>query len=216
MPFIATSLSPLSAANGFTLWHYRTSDTRAETEAPGYFAPAADRVCAGDIIMVQASDGTTMLPVRAGNLMGAAVVLESLGAPPTIQRSATLPFRQTLTGMAEARAITIDPMPNAIEPGASIPVGATVQGSITDITFQLRNAAGTVLATQDSAVANGRASALFPAQASGGGYRILARNAADTNHSALSAPFAIGMAPRLLNEEGGVLLLENDGQLLLF
>jgi len=216
MPFIATSLSPLSAANGFTLWHYRTSDTRAETEAPGYFAPAADRVRAGDIILVQATDGTTMLPVRAGNLTGAAVVLDSLGAPPTIQRSANLPFRQTLTGTAEARAITIDPMPNAIEPGASIPVGATVQGSITNITFQLRNAAGTVLATQDSAVANGRASVLFPAQASGGGYRILARNAADTNHSALSAPFAIGMAPRLLNEEGGVLLLENDGQLLLF
>ncbi|MCA3419116.1 MAG: hypothetical protein INF88_09455 [Roseomonas sp.] len=216
MPFIATSLSPLSAANGFTLWHYRTSDTRAETEAPGYFAPAADRVRTGDIILAQANDGSTMLPVRAGNLTGAAVVLDSLGAPPTIQRSGNLPFRQTLTGTAEARAITIDPMPNAIEPGASIPVGATVQGSITDITFQLRNAAGIVLATQSSPVTNGRATTLFPAQASGGGYRILARNAADTNHSALSAPFAIGMPPRLLNEEGGVLLLENDGQLLLF
>jgi hypothetical protein len=157
-----------------------------------------------------------MLPVRAGNLTGAPVVLDSLGVPPEIPRSANLPFSIWLTGTAEARAITIDPMPNAIEPGASVPVGATVQGSITDITFQLRNAAGTVLAAQASAVAHGRASVLFPAQASGGGYRILARNTADTNHSSLSAPFAIGMAPRLLNEEGGVVLLEDSGQLLLF
>ena len=216
MPFIATNLSALSAANGFTLWHYLTTDKSADTQAPGYFAPAANRLRVGDIILSQASDATTMLPVRAGDLTGAAVVLDAGGAPPEIQRSGYLPFSVTLTATAEARAITLDPMPNAIEPGASIPVGATVQGSITDITLQLRNAAGTVLATQDSAVANGRASVLFPAQASGGGYRILARNAADTNHSALSAPFAIGMAPRLLNEEGGVLLLENDGQLLLF
>ncbi|MFM7689941.1 MAG: hypothetical protein ACKPAC_10880 [Alphaproteobacteria bacterium] len=216
MPFIATNLSVLSAANGFTLWHYRTTDTRAQTEAAGYFAPAADRLRIGDIILVQASDGTTMLPVRAGNLTGAAIVLDSLGAPPEIPRSGFLPFSVTLSASAEARAITLDPMPNAIEPGASIPVGATILGSITDITFQLRNAAGTVIATQSSPVTNSRATTLFPAQASGGGYRILARNTADANHSSLSAPFAIGMPPRLLNEEGGVLLLEEGGQLLLF
>jgi len=214
MPFIASNLSVLSAANGFTLWHYRTNDSRTETEAAGYFTPGADRVRVGDIIMVQAADGTTMLPVRTGNLTGAAVVLDALGTPPTIQRSANLPF--TLTVSAEARAITIDPMPNAVEPGASIPVGASILGSITNITFQLRNAAGTVIATQSSAVTAGRAGTLFPAQASGGGYRILARNTADTNHSSLSAPFAIGTPPRLLNEEGGILLLEDGGQLLLF
>ena len=216
MPFIATNLTVLSAANGFTLWHYRTTDSRTETEAAGYFAPAADRVRLGDILLVQAADGTTMLSVRAGNLTGAAVVLDTLGTPPTIQRSANLPFTLTLRTSAEARAITIDPMPNAVEPGASIPVGASILGSITNITFQLRNAAGTVIATQSSAVTNGRASTLFPAQASGGGYRILARNTADANHASLSAPFAIGMPPRLLNEDGGILLLEDGGQLLLF
>ena len=216
MPFIATNLTVLSATNGFTLWHYRTTDSRIETEATGYFTPAADRVRVGDIIMVQAADGTTMLPVRTGNLTGGAVVLDTLGTPPTIQRSANLPFTLTLRTIAEARAITIDPMPNAVEPGASIPVGAAILGSITNITFQLRNADGTVIATQSSAVTNGRASTLFPAQASGGGYRILARNTADANHSSLSAPFAIGMPPRLLNEDGGILRLEDGGQLLLF
>ena len=216
MPFIANSLSVLSAANGFTLWHYRTTDTRAETEATGYFAPAAERVRVGDIILVQASDGTVMLSVRAGNMTGGGLVLDQQGAPPTVQRSANLPFSLTLTATAEARAITLEPMPNAIELGASIPVGATVQGSITNITFQLRNAAGTVLATLSAAVANGRASVLFPTQASGGGYSILARNTADTSHFSVSAPFAVGAAPRLLHEEGGALLLENSGQLLLF
>ena len=216
MPFIATNLSALSAANGFTLWHYRTTDSRTETEAAGYFVPAAERLRIGDIVLVQANDGVTMLPMRAGSLTGAALVLDTLGAAPTIQRSANLPFSLMLTATAEARAITIDPMPNAIELGASIPVGVTVQGSITNITFQLRNAAGTVLATLSAAVANGRASVLFPAQASGGGYRVLARNTADTSHSSLSEPFAIGMPPRLLNEEGGGLRLEQGGQLLLF
>lgn len=216
MPFIAITFSALSAANGFTLWHYRTTDNRADTEAPGYFAPVSDRARIGDIILVQAADGTTLLPLRAGNLTGVAVVLDALGAPPSIRRSANLPFRLTLTASAEARAIVIDPIPNAVEPGASISTGATILGSIANITFQLRNAAGTVIATQSSAVTNGRATTLFPAQASGGGYRILARNSADTNHAVLSEPFAVGAPPRLLNEAGGVLRLEDGGQLLLF
>jgi hypothetical protein len=216
MPFIAINLSVLSAANGFTLWHYRTTDSRTQTESAGYFAPAAERIRVGDVILAQANDGTTMLPVRAGNLTGAALVLDSLGAPPEIQRSANLPFTVTLSANAEARAIIIDPMPNAVEPGASIPAGVSIIGNISNITFQLRNAAGTVIVSQASAVTAGRATTLFPAQASGGGYRILARNTADTNHSSLSEPFAIGMSPRLLNEGGGVLLLEDGGQLLLF
>ena len=67
MPFIATNLSPLSAANGFTQWHYRTTDSRADTEAAGYFAPAVGRLRVGDIVLVQARDATTMLPIYGGN-----------------------------------------------------------------------------------------------------------------------------------------------------
>jgi hypothetical protein len=216
MPFIATNLTVLSAANGFTLWHYRTTDSRAETEAQGYFTPAAERARVGDIILVQASDGTTMLSLRYGNLTGAAVVLDAFGTPPTFQRSANLPFSLTLTANPEARAIIFDTLPNAIEPGASIPVAVTILGNIGNVTFQLRNLAGTVLATLSAAVADRRASVLFPAQAPGGGYRIRANNTSDTSHATLSAPFAIGSPPRLLNEDGGILLLEQGGQLLLF
>jgi hypothetical protein len=216
MPFTPVSLSPLSAANGFTLWHYLTTDTRADTQAPGYFAPAQDRLRVGDIITVQASDGTAMLPVRPGNLTGTPTVLDASGTAPTIQRSANLPFRVTLVANAEARAISFDPMPNMLEPGASIPVAVTVIGNIANITFQLRNAAGTTIATQSANVVNGRASTLFPAQASGGGYSFRASNTADTAHFSVSPPFAIGTPPRLLTEDLGVLLLEEGGQLLLF
>lgn len=216
MPFIATNLTVLSAANSFTLWHYRTNDTRAETEAPGYFARAAEQARVGDIIMVQARDGTTMLTLRQGNLTGAPVILNTFGTPPTIQRSAQLPFSLTLTGTAEARAIIFDAIPESFEPGSSIPVAVTILGSISNITFQLLNAAGTALATLSAPVIAKRASVLFPAQASGGGYRIRAGNSSDGTHNTLSTPFAIGIPPRLLNEDGSILLLEQGGQLLLF
>ncbi|MFO0466184.1 MAG: hypothetical protein ACK5ZB_02685 [bacterium] len=216
MPFIATNLTVLSAANGFTLWHYRTTDSREDVQAADYFAPASNQMRAGDIVMAQTADATIMLPIRAGNLTGSGIMLDAAGAPPELRRSGNLPFRITLAATPQTRAIILDPVPEAIEPGASIPIGASTLGSIANLTFQLLNAAGTVLATQNAAVSAARATTLFAAQASGGGYRILARNAADTAHSITSPPFAIGAPPRLLTEEGRALLLETDGQLLLF
>lgn len=216
MPFTATHLTALSGANGFTLWHYRTTDSQAEVQAANYFAPASQQMRAGDIVMLQAADATMMLPIRAGNFTGTGVTLDAAGAAVEIRRSANLPFWLTLSGNAQARAIILDPMPEAIEPGASIPVGASILGSIANVTFELVNAKGTVLASQNAAVGAGRATTLFAAQASGGGYRIIARNAADTSFSITSPPFAIGTPPRLLTEEGGLLRLESGGQLLLF
>lgn len=216
MPFIATNLTVLSAANGFTLWHYRTTDSREEVQTADYFAPANKHMGAGDIVMAQTADATIMLPIRAGNLTGVGLTVDAAGAPPALRRSGNLPFRITLAAIPQVRAIILDPMPEGIEPGASIPVGAGILGGIANLTFQLVNAAGTVLATQNTAVSAARATTLFPAQAPGGGYRIIARNAADTAHSIASPPFAIGTPPRLLTEEGRFVLLETGGQLLLF
>jgi hypothetical protein len=216
MPFIASNLTVLSAANGFTLWHYRTTDSRDQVQAADYFADASKQMRAGDIVMAQTADATIMLPIRTGNLTGSGLTLDAAGAPPELRRSGNLPFKITLAGNVQTRAIILDPMPEAIEPGASIPVGANILGTMANVTFQLVNALGTVLSSQNVAVSAGRASALFAAQAPGGGYRIVARNAADTSHSITSAPFAIGAPPRLLTEEGRILLLETDGQLLLF
>ena len=216
MPFIATDLTALSAANGFTLWHYRTTDSREEVQSADYFISAIQLMRPGDIVMAQAADATALLPIRAGNLAGAGLTLDAAGIPPEIRRSSTLTFKLTLSGATQVRAIILDPMPEAIEPGASIPVGVSILGSIANLTLQLINAAGTVLASQNAAVGAGRASAIFAAQSPGGGYRIIARNAADTAHSSASTPFAIGTAPRLLTEEGRLMLLETGGQLLLF
>jgi hypothetical protein len=216
MPFIATNLTVLSAANGFTLWHYRTTDSRDQVQAPDYFAPASKQMRAGDIVMVQAADATLLLPMRAGNLTGSGLTVDTAGALPELRRSGNLPFKITLNGTVQTRAIILDPLPEALEPGASIPVAASILGNIANVTFRLVNVSGAVLATQNAAVGAGRATALFAAQAPGGGYRIIARNAADTAHSATSAPFAIGAPPRLLNENGRALLVEAGGQLLLF
>lgn len=216
MPFIATNLTVLSAANGFTLWHYRTTDSRDQVQAADYFAPASKQMRAGDIVMAQTADATVMLPIRADSVTGSGLTLDAAGAPPELRRSGYLPFKLILSATPQTRAIILDPMPEAIEPGASIPIGASILGNIANITFQLINNAGTVLSTQNAAVGSGRATALFAAQAPGGGYRIIARNAADTAYSILSPPFAIGVPPRLLTEEGRFLLLETGGQLLLF
>ncbi len=59
MAYTAKNLSVLAYANGFTLWHYTTTDTAAETEAANYFDAAADLLRVGDLILVNAdTDGT--------------------------------------------------------------------------------------------------------------------------------------------------------------
>ena len=51
MSFRAADLSVLAYANGFTHWHYRTSDALADiVGTPAYFAPAAEMLRAGDQI----------------------------------------------------------------------------------------------------------------------------------------------------------------------
>jgi FMN phosphatase YigB (HAD superfamily) len=42
------NLSVLSYANGFTLWHYRTTDLAADVDNVGYFNPATDALHVGD------------------------------------------------------------------------------------------------------------------------------------------------------------------------
>ncbi|MHC8508744.1 MAG: hypothetical protein ACYYKD_04990 [Rhodospirillales bacterium] len=51
------NLSVLSYANGFTLWHYTTEDTAADTKADRYFDNAADMLRGGDIIVANTSTG---------------------------------------------------------------------------------------------------------------------------------------------------------------
>ena len=110
MPFTATHLTALSGANGFTLWHYRTTDSQAEVQAANYFAPASQQMRAGDIVMLQAADATMMLPIRAGNFTGTGVTLDAAGASVEIRRSANLPT-DAATSWPQAAAMT--PKPNS-------------------------------------------------------------------------------------------------------
>jgi len=53
MAFKSRELSVLAYANGFTLWHYRTTDScEAMVGAPGYFDSACELLRAGDRVMV--------------------------------------------------------------------------------------------------------------------------------------------------------------------
>ena len=89
MPFDPRGLTALTQANGFSLWHYRTTDQRAAVLAAGYFAPVADRLRAGDLLIVQAADATALLPVRADGAAAPGVTLDSTGTGLALTRSAT-------------------------------------------------------------------------------------------------------------------------------
>lgn len=59
MAYLPQNLSALSYANGFTLWHYRTSDAAGGLDDLGYFNGAAKMLRVGDFILVNAGIGST-------------------------------------------------------------------------------------------------------------------------------------------------------------
>lgn len=216
MAFASSGLAALTTANGFTLWHYRTDDDRATVLSPGYFAPATHLLQPGDIVIVQASDATALVPIRSGAAAGEGVTVDGSGSVPALLRSATLPFSVALEAMAVPRAIALDALPSPIVVGQAFPVGATITGPIAGVTFFFRDAGGAEVAPPQAApVAAGRASAVFTAPAAAGGFRILAVETADPSLLVLSPPFAVSPPPRLLTESGFRLLLEDGAALLL-
>jgi hypothetical protein len=59
MAYNPKNLSVLAYANGFTLWHYTTTDTGAVADNTGYFNGAAEMVRVGDMILANVdTDGT--------------------------------------------------------------------------------------------------------------------------------------------------------------
>jgi hypothetical protein len=51
MAYSRNNLSVLAYANGFTLWHYTTTDTAAAADTAGYFNGAADMLRVGDMVL---------------------------------------------------------------------------------------------------------------------------------------------------------------------
>ncbi len=51
MAYTSKNLSVLAYANGFTLWHYGTTDKAVDVDTTGYFNPAVDMLRVGDMII---------------------------------------------------------------------------------------------------------------------------------------------------------------------
>jgi len=75
MAFQSKDLSVLAYANGFTLWHYATTDNGADIDTAGYFNDAADMVRVGDMMLANVdTDGTPASGIYLVNANASGVV----------------------------------------------------------------------------------------------------------------------------------------------
>lgn len=74
MAFQNKNLSVIAYANGFTLWHYAAKEDMSAISAAEYFNDVKTLMNTGDIVIVNANDGTAIkvITVDGGNVnMGA-------------------------------------------------------------------------------------------------------------------------------------------------
>ena len=212
MPFTASNLSALVQGNAFTLWHYRTTDSRATVSAVGYFGAVAARLQPGDLLILQAADALALLPFRTGAALGTGVTLDGAVGPVNTLRSVAQRFSIAQAAAAVVRTIVLVPFAAAITAGSSIPVSANIGGPVSQVVFTLRDRNDVVVPpARTVAVVNGVASTSFPAPPVGTGYRIRVEDAADPAIAAVSRTFTVGPDLRLLLQEGGGLLLLENG-----
>lgn len=63
--FLNRNMSVLAYANGFTLWHYKSSEESLEQiERAGYFNKIVTLMGFGDIIIINAKDSTAIRAVK--------------------------------------------------------------------------------------------------------------------------------------------------------
>ncbi len=212
MPFVATDLVALVQANGFTLWHYRTTDTRAQATTPGYFGAAGGRFRPGDIMILQASDALAFVPFRSNAATGPALTLDGSGAPIALSRAIAFPARVTQVVSAVVRTIVLAPIVAGVLAGSTIPVEARVNGPIAQVIVTVRAPDGSVIPPARTAnVDMGYANVALPAPPVGTGYRIRVEDAADPEIAAISATFSVLPDFRLLLQEDAFRILQEDG-----
>lgn len=212
MPFSPAALLPLIQGSGFSLWHYRSADLRAEIAAPGYFNAAAGRLRAGDVLILQAADAMAMLPVRSNALTGPGVTLDGAVTPVAISRSVAQIFGITQAASAVVRTIVLAPLVAGIVVGTSIPVSAQVAGPVSEVVVSLRDAAGRLVPpARTVAVSQGYATLALPTPPVGTGYRIRVEDPLDAGLAATSRSFSILPDLRLVLAEAGLKLLQEDG-----
>ncbi len=65
MAFQNKNLSVIAYANGFTLWHYAADEKIATVTAAGYFDSVKTLMNVGDVVIINASDNTSIKKVAA-------------------------------------------------------------------------------------------------------------------------------------------------------
>lgn len=212
MPFVATDLVALVQANAFTLWHYRTADTRTQATAPGYFGADSARFRPGDIMILQASDALAFVPFRANATTGPALTLDGSVAPISLSRSVAFPMRVTQAVSAVVRTIVLAPIVAGVLAGSTIPVEARVAGPIAQVVVTVRAPDGSVIPpARTVTVDQGYANVAVPAPPVGTGYRIRVEDANDPEIAATSATFSVLPDFRLLLQEDAFRILQEDG-----
>lgn len=75
MAFQNKNLSVIAYANGFTLWHYAANETLTTITATGYFNNVKTLMNVGDVIIINASDNTSIkkINVTSSNVTTAAL-----------------------------------------------------------------------------------------------------------------------------------------------
>lgn len=216
MPFENTALVPLVAASGFTFWYYRTNDTRAVTLTAGYFTPAAGRLVAGDLILLQSADAMSMVPVRTGAAVGSGLVVDTAAAPFAVNRSAAQRFRLTQAAGAIAMTVLLAPLTAPVTANSQVLASATVLGPVPEVVFSISDAGGAMVrGPATAAVAAGGASATLAAPEIGSGYRLRVQATGYPEVADASAPFTVTRAYAVLLENRASLLTEVLGRLLL-
>jgi hypothetical protein len=212
VPFSPATFGPLIQGDGFTLWHYRTADTRAVVSTPGYFAAVADGLRPGDLVILQAADALALIPVRSGSALGTGVTLDGAVGALTLARAAAQRFFFSQTAQAVVRTLVLGPVAASMVAGGSFAVSATVTGPVGQVVFTVRDGGGAVVPPVKTAtVFDGRAITSFPAPPIGTGYRISAADAQDPAVAALSRAFSVGPDLRLMLSEGDAQLLTEAG-----
>ena len=67
MAFQNKNLSVIAYANGFTLWHYAANETLATITASGYYYEVKTLMNTGDMVLINASDKTSIKKIAVGD-----------------------------------------------------------------------------------------------------------------------------------------------------
>lgn len=212
MPFAPTALVPLVQTAAFSLWHYRSADTRAEITTPGYFSAAIARLRVGDVMIAEASDALSILPVRANATIGTGINIDGAVAPIALTRTVAQTLRFVQQATTVVTTIILAPLMAGIIAGTSIPVQAQVLGPISQVRLTLRDAQGIVVPpAQIIDVAQGYVTATLSTPPVGNGYRIRLEDVGESGVRVTSRSFNILPDLRLVLTEDGSKLVQEDG-----